>query len=340
MSVLRLILALPFAFAAFHQTAVHPAGSELASAAPANTTTWPWLPKGGAFGPYATPTRTVSIRSRSPERRWSYDWPLKPFAAPHPVRAYLDDPRVSMDSSEHNFHFGIDISAKGNTPVFAIEPGIVHLHGAWTVTVRSGARTFEYWHIVPSVKDGQRVNRHTLLGRTRTIFNHVHLSEFLSGRYVNPLRAGGLGPFADRTAPTIARLTLRQAGRWSDPHAVRGAVDLVADSFDIVPDVKPGPWPATPALLRWRILQGTRVMVRWQTAHDFRGSVLKPAQYGRIYASGTRMNHPGWAGYFCFYLAHGWNSHTVHNGNYRLEVAASDIRGNVGLSFFDFTVAN
>jgi hypothetical protein len=340
MSILRLILALPFALAALHQATIHHAGPELASASSTNVASWPWLPKGGAIGPYAAPTRLVSIPSRSPLRRWSYGWPLKPFDAPHPVRAYLDDPRVSMDSTQRSFHFGIDISAKGNTPVFAIEAGIVHLHGAWTVNVRSGARTFEYWHIVPTVKDGQWVSRHTLVGRTRTIFNHVHLSEYLSGRYVNPLRAGGLGPFADRTSPTTARLTFRQTGRWSDPREVRGTVDLVADSFDIVRDVKPNPWPATPALLRWRIMQGTKVIAPWHTSHDFRESVLTRSEYSRTYASGTRMNHPGWAGYFCFYLTHGWNSRSVHNGTYRLEVAASDIRGNVGLAFFAFTVAN
>ena len=340
MSIFRLILALPLMLVAFHQATINHAGPELASASTSNVSSWPWLPKGGAHGRYAIPTRTMSIPSGSPLRRWSYDWPLKPFGTAHPVRAYLNDPRVSMDSSQRSFHFGIDISAKGNTPVFAIEPGIAHLHGAWTVMVRSGARTFEYWHIVPSVRDGQRVTRHTLLGHTRMIFNHLHLSEYLSGRYVNPLRAGGLGPFSDRTSPTTARLTFRQAGRWIDPRAVRGTVDLVSDSFDSVPDVKPNPWPATPALLRWRILQGTKVVAGWNTSHDFREGILKRSEYGRTYASGTRMNHPGWAGYFCFYLAQGWSSRSVHNGTYRLEVAASDIRGNVGLAFFAFTVAN
>jgi len=340
MTVFRLILLLPLALAALHQTTLRPDGAELASASTTTVPSWPWLPKGGATRPHATPTRSLSVPSRSPERRSSYDWPLKPFGSPHPVRAYLDDPRVSMDSSQRSFHFGIDISARGNTPVFAIQAGTAHLLSTWTVEVRSGVRTFEYWHIVPTVREGQRVDRHTLLGRTRAIFNHVHLSELLSGRYVNPLRAGGLGPFLDRTSPTTARLTFRHAGRWSDPLAVRGTVDLVADSFDIAPDVKPGPWPVTPALLRWRILQGTRVVVGWRTAHDFRGRVLTRPRYGGVYAQGTRMNHPGWAGYFCFYLAHGWSSRSVHNGSYRLEVAAGDIRGNIGLTFFDFTVAN
>ncbi len=84
-------------------------------------------------------------------------------------------------------------------------------------------------------------------------------------------------------------------------------------------------------------MQGTKDIAPWHTSHDFRESVLTRSEYSRTYASGTRMNHPGWAGYFCFYLTHGWNSRSVQNGTYRLEVAASDIRGNVGLAYFAFT---
>jgi hypothetical protein len=52
------------------------------------------------------------------------------------------------------------------------------------------------------------------------------------------------------------------------------------------------------------------------------------------------MNHPGWPGYYCLYLTHGWHSASLPNGSYRLEVAAGDIRGNRGISIFSFTVAN
>ena len=109
MSIFRLILALPLMLVAFHQATINHAGPELASASTGDVSSWPWLPKGGAHGRYAIPTRRISIPSGSPLRRWSYDWPLKPFGSAHPVRAYLNDPRVSMDSSQRSFHFGIDI---------------------------------------------------------------------------------------------------------------------------------------------------------------------------------------------------------------------------------------
>ena len=339
MPLLRLIIGLPLAVIALYQAAGPATATQPVAATTTAVAPWPWLPKGGAR-PYVAPTKVASIPSATPQEPWSYDWPLKPFDRPHPVHAYLDDPRVSMDSTQRTFHFGIDISAHGGTPVFAIEPGTARHLGAWTVEVRSGARTFEYWHIVPAVRDGQWVGRHTLLGRTRSIFNHLHLSERYAGVYVNPLRVGALGPFADSTSPTTTRVSFRHAGRRTKPRAVRGTVDIVADSFDIAQDVKPNPWPVAPALLRWRILKGADVVSGWHTAHDFRTSVLSRGEFGDVYAGGTRMNHPGWAGYYCFYLAHGWESTSLRNGRYRLEVAASDIRGNLGLAFFPFRVAN
>lgn len=300
---------------------------------------WPWTPNGGDFGPFVLPSRESSAPAKAPLARGSYDWPLKPFDRPHPVRGYLDDPRISGNLTSRTFHFGIDISASPGTPVFAIEAGTAGVHCS-TVYVRSGVRTFEYWHIVPVVRTGQWVGRHVFLGRTRANFNHVHLSEQLSGRYVNPLRAGGIGPFADCTVPVTTKLTVRVAGHRIDPGALRGSVNLVADAADVASAVTPTPWPVTPALLRWRVLEAGAVVIRWQVAYDFQRAVLRPTAFASVYADGTRMNHPGQPGYYCFYLAHSWRSTSLANGSYRLEVAASDMRGNLGLSLFPITIAN
>ena len=123
---------------------------------------WPWSPKGGDPGPFELPAQVISVPAKAPLARWSYGWPLKPFDRPHPVRGYLDDPRISSDLTLRTFHFGIDISAAPGTPVFAIEAGTARRPLRSTVYVRSGVRTFEYWHIVPVVRTGQRVGRHTL----------------------------------------------------------------------------------------------------------------------------------------------------------------------------------
>lgn len=344
MSRLRLILALPFALVAVYEGTIVTTASPADRAAAATTSVAPpppWRPKAGtSSGPSAAPTQEIATTSAAPQRRWTYDWPLKPFGRAHPVRAYLNDPRVPMRGQTHTFHFGVDISAHGGTAVYAVEPGTVRSLNRWAVEVISADRTLEYWHIEPLVRSGQRVNRHTLLGHTKVTFNHLHLSEYRSHRYVNPIRPGGIGPFADHTSPRTTKVTFRRPGRWLDPQAVRGRVDLVADAFDTAADVTPKPWPVTPATLRWRIFRGGRVVVGWQLALDFRTRVLKPSQFAGIYAPGTRMNHPGWPGYYSLYLAHRWSSASLPNGSYRLQVRASDIRGNSSLTIFPFRIAN
>jgi len=273
--------------------------ADLATARATPAAAWPWVPNGGDSGPFALPSREVSTLAKAPLAHGSYHWPLKPFGRPHAVRGYLDDPRISGNLTSRTFHFGIDISAVPGTPVFAIEAGTTWVHCS-TVYVRSGTTTFEYWHIVPVVRSYRFVYRHALLGRVRAGFNHVHLSESRHGSYVNPLRVGGIGPLADATTPRVTKLTVRRNGVRVEPGAVRGVVSLVADAADIASDVTPAPWPVTPALLRWRILQSGSVVVRWRTAYDFRLHVLRPSQFALVYADGTRMNHPGRAGYYCF----------------------------------------
>jgi hypothetical protein len=331
MSPLRLIIALPFAL-----TALAAGTQTRVGTVPVAT-----VIKGHSLrssGLDRAP-RGVSSARTTRGRAWSYDWPVKPFNRPHAVRGYFNDPRITPDRSHRSFHFGIDIALPFNTPVFAIRAGRVHLRNRFAVAITSGNKRLEYWHIVPVVREGQWVPRHALLGKTKGIFNHVHLSEYVGRHVVNPLRPGGIGPFLDDTAPTTDGLSFRVGSRIVRG-AVHGRVNIVADSYDTVAGIKPEPWPVTPALLRWRILEDGQVVVRWQVAHDFRWQVLPPSAFNRFYASGTRMNHPGRPGHYCFYLAHRWSSASLPNGQYVLEVAASDVRGDSGLSTFDFTIAN
>jgi murein DD-endopeptidase MepM/ murein hydrolase activator NlpD len=46
---------------------------------------------------------------------------VKPFDKQHPVRGFLNDPRIQGQSAP--FHFGIDVSAPDGTAVYAVEPG-------------------------------------------------------------------------------------------------------------------------------------------------------------------------------------------------------------------------
>jgi hypothetical protein len=249
---------------------------------------------------------TLSGRAHS----WSYGWPIKPFDRQHPVRAFLNDPRIGEHGGKA-FHFGIDISAPDGTAVYAVEAGTVYFDSPRAIAVVSPNRshTFGYWHIVPVVKSYQHVEKHQLLGHIDTGWGHVHFAESRHRTYLNPLRDGGLGPYTDKTAPTVDAIRL----------AGSALVAVVHDTPD--PRV-PGGWadePVTAALLRWRIDGGT-----WRTAADFRSVMLPKSAYGTVYAPGTRQNHKGEPGSFRFYLARSWRLSGVH----RIDVEASDTAGN------------
>jgi len=326
------LFALPFALGALA------AGAQTQEVAPAATVVHTRAERGWTSSQQGLGPRRMSSSHSSRGRRRSYDWPIKPFDRPHPARGYFDDPRI-VPGVSYSFHFGVDIAIPTlHTAVYAIRAGRVHMRNKWAVAITSGNQRFEYWHITPVVHEGQLVARHTFLGKTKDNFNHVHLSEFVGGRVVNPLRPGGIGPYRDNTAPTTDRLSFRRGGTVV-PGAVHGTVQIVADSYDTVPEVEPTPWPVTPALLEWRIIHQGRVVVRWQVAHDFR-SLYASRRFRSIFARGTRMNLPGDPGHYCFFLAHAWNSASLPNGSYVVEVAAKDLQGNASTSFFDFEIAN
>jgi Peptidase family M23 len=273
-----------------------------------------------------------------------YSWPVKPFGRMHPVRGYFNDPRIS--GSSRAFHFGIDISAKDGAPVYAVEAGTVHFEGGRSLSVVSEEtpRTFGYWHVIPSVKHRQRVKRHQLLGRVEPPWAHVHFAE--SSRrtgYRNPLRPGALSPWVDSTSPRIAGIRFVRGGKELSPLAVSGAVDVVVDAWDLPPLQPPPPWdglPVTPAVLRWRVLQGRRVVRRWQAPIDFRNRLLPAGLFSTVYAPGTRQNKPGKPGRYRFYVARTWSTRLLPNGLYRLEVSAADAHGNTARAGLPFTLAN
>jgi hypothetical protein len=271
----------------------------------------------------------------------SYSWPLKPFDQAHPVRAYFNDPRISGPSKA--FHFGIDVSAPNGTPVYAVEAGKVHLEDSRAISVAAGDVAFGYWHIVPVVEHHQQVARHELLGHVAAPWLHVHFAERRAGTYRNPLRDGALTPWHDDTRPAVDRILFSRKGGEVPPHAVSGAVDVIAEAHDVPPIDVPAPWdglPVTPARVRWRVVRPTGVARPWHTPVDFTGTLYPQSAFARIYAPGTRQNHAGEPGLYRFYLAHTWSTTTLPDGNYELEVEASDLAGNKGALSKAFTIAN
>lgn len=260
----------------------------------------------------------------------AYDWPVAPFDRQHPVRANLDDPRIGHEGGT-SFHFGIDIAVPDGTPVYAVASGVAYVAQGHVAVASSSARVFGYWHVRAAVANHQAIARHQLIGHVIAGWEHVHFAESVNGVYLNPLRPGGIGPYGDRTAPTIAGIDVERG---------RNGFTVIANAYD-TPSIRvPGAWadePVTPALLRWRVTRLGAAPAAWRTAVDFRSAMLDRSRFGAVYAPETRQNHKGEPGRFCFFLGRSWKP---ADGRYRIEVAAVDTRGNRAVARLDVEVVN
>lgn len=286
----------------------------------------------------------------------AYDWPVQPFDRQHPIRGTFDDPRtrtgrVDRDpTNPQKFHDGVDIQVPDGTPVYAIEPGEVSLVNSSAVAVVSPVSSatpplvFGYWHIDPAVTSHQLVARHQLLGYVRAGAGHVHLSERRFGQWLNPLRAGGLSPYVDRTAPTIGKVVLRPCVPFEpvSVDAVSGCVSIVVRASDRPPLPLRGAWSGA-VLPPYRVSWGGLFAGPWlpdgvRPALDF--AQLFEGPVGDVYAPGTRQNLPNAPGKYFFWLARDLDTTSLADGPHTISVSVSDIRGNQTSTSFSFTVAN
>jgi len=274
----------------------------------------------------------------------AYGWPVRPFADTHPVRGNFCDPRYTKSSA--TFHFGIDISAPDGTSVYPVRSGVVYLRGDHPdvvgVTSADGRSRFEYWHITPAVRTGERaVARTTLLGWIKKGRAHVHFTEINDRVWVNPLRPGALGPYDDSTAPVVGAIRFERAGHMISPERISGVVDIVAAAYDTPSLSAPEPWatlPVTPVVVRWRLLHQRVPLTRWQTVVDCSRSLPLANAFADVYTGRTRKSGPGKPGRYDYSLARGWRSESLPRGVYRIEVVALDVRGNRGEHMLDFTI--
>ena len=300
---------------------------------------------------------------------FAYSWPVAPFDQPHPVRANFGDPRTTFDgpptsatlmtsNGTFSFHFGLDISAPDGAPVYSVRDGEASLIGGRNVRVQSGSGfATEYWHIVPTVRNGQQVKAYTtVLGRVMKGYEHVHFSEFRNGRPVNPLAPGHLGPYADVTAPRVSAISFRAGASGPEmiPEAVSGAVVPIARIQDMPALAVRGIWrdlPVAPALVAWHVerVSDGRIAIRRTIAFDVRRTIPTNTRFWDFYARGSRQNastfghQRAWRtpGTYLYRLAQQpLNTRSLPNGIYRFVVTATDIRGNSGESAQVFIVRN
>ena len=301
----------------------------------------------------------------------AYQWPLKPFDQPHPIRGSFGDPRTIFTTpptedglmtggGKFAFHFGVDIWGPNGTAVYAVVSGTVgrvshEKHREYVVIHTGNSRSFEYWHVRAFVRPGQRVEAGaTVLGTIMAPFEHVHFAEIESGRPVNPLAAGHLTPYTDTTRPRIESISLRrtETGAALMASFVRGRVLMVAEAYDTRQLPVPGVWqpmPVAPALVAWELRQLSGKVAARGVAADFRRATPPNERFWSYYARGTYQNMSvfgpryswGQPGCFLFKLTRApFDTSSVPDGVYDLLVRVTDIRGNTSSKALRLTIHN
>ena len=280
----------------------------------------------------------------------SYPWPLKPFDQQHPVRGFFCDPRIA--DGGRTFHFGIDIAAPAGTPVYAVAAGKVSFglpsdvaQNGGIVVVEAQGRNFGYWHVAPAVAAGTRLPLHALLGHVSDRpedWGHVHFAESTRGQdgitYWNPLRSGAFIP-VPRLRATRDRRDHHLAPAQRSSRTRRPLRQGARQHTDRDHPAQPPGWhglPVTPARIRWRLSHGSQTIVPWQTSvehgsalhPDIRGNPPTDINFASVYAPDTTQNTPSTPGTYHFWLKRRFDTRPIPNGNYTLEVEASDVRGN------------
>lgn len=295
----------------------------------------------------------------------AYPWPVKPFDKQHPVRANFGDPRTRFWNTlltdglrgpgVFQFHNGIDIAAPEGTPVYPVVSGTARLIGEAAVSVRTkDGRAFQYFHIIPTVIDGDRVlARRTVIGYVLRAFDHVHLAEIRHQKVWNPVAPGGITPYRDRTVPVVDGIDVRPPYSLLplDPTNVCGTVSLIATVHDSPPLPVPGAFagfPVSPALVTWSLARiDGGFYIPGIPAADFRKTLPAKRSFWNVYARGSYQNAPRFsnrqyfmAGRFLYNLTGHLDTRFYPNGVYEATVQVSDMRGNSSEAQQRFTIAN
>jgi hypothetical protein len=301
----------------------------------------------------------------APASATAWSWPFKPFNRQHPIRGFFGDPRTVYENGilagafdgagTFSFHQGVDISAPDGTPIYAVANGTAHYMGAATLNlVTDDGVTFQFFHLVPVVGEGERVVvRRTIIGYVQAPFAHVHISEIDGLRVVNPLQRGHLTPYRDTTKPVIRMIGVRnQTGDIQTPLGLCGRIEMDVDAYDLPPVIVPGKFkglPVAPALVRWTMVRlGGTAVVPWTTVADFRETVPANAQFWSVYARGTYQNaprfgreqYPSMPGRFLFLLSGNYDTRTIPNGVYVLTVYVGDGHGHKAVATQRISVLN
>ena len=210
----------------------------------------------------------------------------------------------------------------------------MHLEGKRSLSVTDGDVDFGYWHIVPAVTHHQRVKKHQLVGHVEAPWLHVHFAEHRSDRYRDPLRPGALTPWRDTTKPHVTRIVLLTQRPGTRPGSDLGAVDVIAEAHQMPPLAVPAPWDEPAGDTRpCPLARAPRRPHHAGLAHTDRlqqGAAPRRGVQPHLRARERGRTGPGKPGLYRFFLAHTWSTTLLDDGQYRLEVEATDLRGSNG----------
>ncbi len=316
--------------------------------------------------------RTATVAKNSPcdhppVSRLAYYYPVRPFRRQHPIRGFFGDPRTVANApfgedthespGSFTFHNGVDIVAPTGTQVYPVVSGVVEaMRYADEVSISTNdARRFQYYHIKPRVRVGQRVIAdRTVLGVVRPGWDHVHLTEIDVFQAHNPLDPGHLEPYRNHTTPSVEQLLFRaENGRDLDPEKLHGRLWIAADAKDLPPIPVPGEWygfPVTPAFVAWRLtLPDGRLVEAERVVADFRHTEPDNRDFWRVYAAGTYQNFPVFAhhyylhrpGRYLFNLTpQPLDTAQLADGHFVLTVDVADTCGNHGSISEEIAIVN
>jgi len=235
------------------------------------------LPAATAAGaPRATPIQPLTLAAADrtcfyapPTVRATF-WPVQPSAGTYTIRGGFNDLRGGEGGDEPpGGHFGIDIEAQDQAPVYAVVSGtIAHIAARGGISSHFDIGDYQYWHVDldPAMVKGTTVRAGERLGTVHKGMKHVHLSERVKGcGWVDPRRPsspfrlpqddekatiGGLRTFEAGPAAFVRFDPLGQHSDAATPvslQALHGTVDVRTMVGD-VPKVGTTQWPQQPLM--------------------------------------------------------------------------------------------
>jgi hypothetical protein len=223
------------------------------------------------------------------------------------------------------------------------------------IVITADGRTFQYFHVRPSVRPGQRVlARRTVIGRVLPEWFHLHLTEIDGFQVHNPVDPGHLEPYHDHTIPAVDSLLFTDdQGEPLNPSRLHGKILIAADADDRPPlPVFPRFWlnlPVTPAVVEWRMASRTTTVVPETIVADFRHTEPPHRDFWDVYAAGTYQNFPvfdhdyyfGKPGRYLFNLTPDpLDTRHLPNGRYGITIDVADVCGNQSSLTAHVTIRN